>query len=237
MSVYPQTSCHQAVLNSFLESCAFYTVFTSEHVANLQKQRSDVGESVKSIETGRTVLNKLYTGLKDVLWHLEQKERVIQNTWLELKESIDSESMQGDHSFGFEPDTSQKDTRSATFDGISFLVAEGKCEEWCSTVVGICERLVSYMSNETHLQKWATILEREGMRMAIMTKEMAKAKEAADQHCAQSEDMMKCAEEQAACMNEERVKLARERDNLILWVTHLQERRKVPSCIPMKTII
>lgn len=191
---------------------------------------------MKSIETGRTVINKLYTGLKDVLWHLEQKERMIQTTWLELKESIDFESMLGDHSFGFEPETSQKDTRSATFDGISFLIAEGKCEEWCSTVVGICERLVSYMSRETHLQNWATILEREGVRMAKMAKEIAKAKEAANEQCARSEDMMKCADEQAACMDEERVKLARERDNLILWVTHLQERRKVPSCRPMKTI-
>ncbi|XP_024396324.1 uncharacterized protein [Physcomitrium patens] len=196
-----------------------------------EKQKSDFGESVKSIETGRTVINKLYTGLKDVLWHLEQKERMIQTTWLELKESIDFESMLGDHSFGFEPETSQKDTRSATFDGISFLIAEGKCEEWCSTVVGICERLVSYMSRETHLQNWATILEREGVRMAKMAKEIAKAKEAANEQCARSEDMMKCADEQAACMDEERVKLARERDNLILWVTHLQERRKaVAEC-------
>lgn len=177
-------------------------------------------------------MKSLCTGLRDVLWHLEQKEKVLQNTWLELKDSVDTESVFGDHSFGFEPEISQKDRRSCTFDGISFLTAEGKCEEWCSTVVGICERLVTYMNRETHLQKWAAVLEREGMRMGKMTKEMAKAKEAASEQCARSENMMKCAEEQAACMDEERVKLARERDNLILWVTHLQERRKVLSCIP-----
>lgn len=29
--------------------------------------------------------------------------------------------------------------KSATFDNISFLIVEGECEEWCSTIVEICE--------------------------------------------------------------------------------------------------
>lgn len=186
---------------------------------------------MKSIITGKTVLKKLCTGLKDVLWQLEMKEKVLQSTWLELKNSVDTESVFGDHSFGFEPESSQMDTRRATFDGISFLVADGKREEWCSTVVGICERLVTYMNRETHLQKWAAVLEREGMRLGKMTKEIVNAKEAASEQCARSEHMMQCAEEQAACIDSERVKLAKERDNLILWISHLQERRKVTSCI------
>ena len=56
---------------------------------------------------------------------------------------------------------------------------------------------------------------------------MAKQKEAASEQCSKAEAMMKCAEEQASSLEDERVKLAKERDNLILWVTHLQERRKV----------
>ena len=186
-----------------------------------------MAEKLKSIETGKTVMRKLCAALKDVLWQLEKKDKVLQNAWLELRESVDLGSYSGDHSFGFEPEISQKDRKSATFDGMAFLAAEGKCEEWCSTVIGICERLVTYMSRETHLQKWGTVLEKEGTRMSKMQEEMAKEKEAASEQCSKAEAMMKCAEEQASSLEDERVKLAKERDNLILWVTHLQERRKV----------
>lgn len=185
-----------------------------------QRERSELDDSVKSVETGKSVMKKLCAALKDVLEQLELKEKVLQKAWLELRDSVDTGSLLGVHSYGFEPDLSPKASKYATFDGISLLASEGKCEEWCSTVIGICERLVAFMSRETHLQKWASVLEKEGTQIS-------KAKEAAKDQRAKAEAIFKSAEEQMSSTEVERGKLNKERENLLLWVAHLQERRKV----------
>ncbi|KAH8968613.1 hypothetical protein BDL97_03G136100 [Sphagnum fallax] len=197
-------------------------------------QSSEITESLKLMDTGKAVMKKLCAALYEVLLQMEQKEKVLQNAWGEIRDSAETKPGSiRNSSYGFEPELSGKNNVIAgtMFDGISTLAAEGKCEEWCSTVIGICERLVSFMSRETHLQQWATVLEREGTRLATMEEEMEKAKKATLEQQAAAEAMMKSADEKSSSLEEERIKIVQERENLILWVSHLQERRKaVTEC-------
>jgi hypothetical protein len=204
------------------------------YMSLLQHQSSEITESLKLMDTGKAVMKKLGAALYEVLLQMEQKEKVLQNAWGEIRDSAETKPGSiRNSSYGFEPELSGKKNVIAgtMFDGISTLAAEGKCEEWCSTVIGICERLVSFMSRETHLQQWATVLEREGTRLAMMEEEMEKAKKATLEQQAAAEAMMKSADEKSSSLEEERIKIVQERENLILWVSHLQERRKVKTAL------
>ncbi|CAM6068724.1 unnamed protein product [Sphagnum tenellum] len=58
-----------------------------------------------------------------------------------------------------------------------------------------------------------------------------KAKKATLEQQAAAEAMMKSADEKSSSLEEERIKIVQERENLILWVSRLQERRKVKTAL------
>lgn len=172
-------------------------------------------------------MGKLVAALRDVLVQMEKKERALQEMWNELKEACDSESCR-DQLFYFDPSKPRVNMAVAIdLEGIHVLAANGDSKEWCKIVINVCERLVGFLSRETHLQKWAVALERESLRMKSLEEEIMNTKEATAEQFERAAEMMRCAEEQTRMAEEERTTLSKERESLVVWVTHLQERRKV----------
>ncbi|BFI30956.1 hypothetical protein MPTK2_3g17060 [Marchantia polymorpha subsp. ruderalis] len=215
-----------------LSKCEAVLSQREEAVQQLEQIR-DLESARESVETGSLVIEKLVTALKDVLVEMEQKDKGLRDLWNEFKQSSSSrpELDVGNHQFGFEPDQSRPLLHANGLEGMNFLAAENDCKDWCRIVVSVCERLLSFLSHETHLQKWALILEKESARLKTLEEEILNTKDATAEHFERAAEMMRCAEEQSRVAEEERTTLNKERDSLVQWVTHLQERRKaVTAC-------
>ncbi|KAL2632589.1 hypothetical protein R1flu_004068 [Riccia fluitans] len=201
-----------------------------ESVQHLEQIR-DIQNARESVETGSVVVEKLVSALKDVLVQMEQKDKSLREFWSELKETLGTDLEQASHSLGFEPDQFKPPLSPTGFEGLNVLVANGDRKEWCRIVIDVCERLVGYLSKETQLQKWAMVLEKESTRLRTLEEEIQNTKESTAEHFERAAEMMKNAEEQCRVAEEERISLNKERDGLVQWVTHLQERRKaVTEC-------
>lgn len=175
---------------------------------------------MKALETGKMVLRKLLSCLKDVLQEFEHKDQSLQHSWRNLaqsrKLSLDTQS------YG-----SACGTGSMHLDDLWLLAEEANPENWSRPIIGICERLVSLFGRETHLQRWALALERETVNLMRMEEETAEMKAAAAKEVERVSTLEREVQEKSRNIEEERLNLAKERETLSLWVGHLQERRKV----------
>lgn len=189
-----------------------------------------LADSLRSMETGYPEHLSLKTGLKNVLHQLEEKEKAIQSAWSELHISTAAAEIQ----CNVQPPDHKPTQRPAGkvvvgLDKLLLLTADDKCEEWTTMVIGVCERLVAYMDREAHLQKWAMALRKEGDRIAALEANPAKGdRQGLAVEKPAPKTLLKSAGIQTSSVEEdERSSLAEEREKLVRWVTHLQERNKV----------
>ncbi|CAM6111744.1 unnamed protein product [Calypogeia fissa] len=191
-------------------------------------QKRDLEVTLQNVESGTMIMGKIVAALRDVLAQMEKKEKVLHEMWNELKQACDNESCR-DKLFGFEQLKPSTMGFAIDLEGIHLLQANGDGKEWCNIVISVCERLVGFLSRETHLQKWAVVLERESARMKSLEEEILNTKEATAEQFQRAADMMRSAEEQTRTAEKERTTLSKEREGLVLWVSHLQERRQAIS--------
>ncbi|CAM6108503.1 unnamed protein product [Calypogeia fissa] len=191
-------------------------------------QKRDLEVTLQNVESGTMIMGKLVAALRDVLAQMEKKEKVLHEMWNELKQACDNESCR-DQPSGFEQLKPSTIGFAIDLEGIHLLQANGDGKEWCNIVISVCERLVGFLSRETHLQKWAVVLERESARMKSLEEEILNTKEATAEQFRRAADMMRSAEEQTRTAEKERTILSKEREGLVLWVSHLQERRQAIS--------
>lgn len=188
-----------------------------------------LADSLRSMETGYPEHLSLKTGLKNVLHQLEEKEKAIQSAWTELHISTAAAEIQCNVQPPDHKPTQRPAGKVVGLDKLLLLTADDKCEEWTTMVIGVCERLVAYMDREAHLQKWAMALRKEGDRIAALEANPAKGDQqglAVEKPAPKT--LLKSAGIQTSSVEEdERSSLAEEREKLVRWVTHLQERNKV----------
>lgn len=192
------------------------------------QSKTAIFESLKSTDSATLMKKNLNSALKDVLQQLEQHEKAVQSAHLELKNSTDIGSKTQNPVLVFAPNETPRKMLNICFDKVSLLAADDKCEEWTSMVIGVCERLVAYMDRETHLQKWAVALKKEEERILLWEEEVVQRRKALTEH---SEAMLKSVGNKVSSVEEDRAKLVQEREKLVLWVTHLQERHKVHDAV------
>ncbi|XP_024524516.1 trichohyalin-like [Selaginella moellendorffii] len=171
---------------------------------------------------GKTVLQSLHASLLKVLSQLESKEKSLGKAWKEWNDS--PESSKGlKHFSELELLTSSKQTG---FSGLPRVAGASSPEKWCDTVSAVCQRLVSYLEKETMLQKWAISLEKESMRVLKLEEDIVEAKVHTAEELEAARKMKKHAEDNNKVAAEERHSLVKDRDALVQWVSHLQEREK-----------
>ncbi|CAM6126102.1 unnamed protein product [Calypogeia fissa] len=198
------------------------------HLEQVEAKKRDLEVTLENVESGTMVMGKLVAALRDVLTQMDKKERALHEMWNELKQACDNEFCR-DQLFGFDPNKPRAMGIAIDLEEIHLLAANGDSKEWCKIVINVCERLVGFLSRETHLQKWAVVLERESARMKSLEEEIMNTKEATAEQFERAAEMMRCAKEQTRMAEEERTTLSKERASLVLWVSHLQERRKAVS--------
>lgn len=182
-------------------------------------------DSLRSMETGLPKRQSLKKRLKDVLHQLEEKEKAIQSAWTEFHISTAAAEYQCNLQTPDCKPPQRPVGKVVGLDELLLLTADDKCEEWTTMVISVCERLVTYMDREVHLQKWAMVLRNEGDRIAALEAKGDQQGFAVENPTPKT--LLKSAGMQTCSVEEDCSSLAEERDKLVLWVTQLQERNKV----------
>ncbi|XP_002967635.2 uncharacterized protein LOC9632861 [Selaginella moellendorffii] len=114
---------------------------------------------------GKTVLQSMHASLLQVLLQLESKEKSLGKAWKEWNDS--PESSKGlKHFSELELLTSSK---QKGFSGLPRVAGASSPEKWCDTVSARSQRLVSCLEKESPGGKWAISLEKESMRVYIVS--------------------------------------------------------------------
>eukprot|EP01018_Ginkgo_biloba_P026696 Gb_31723 [translate_table: standard] len=182
----------------------------------------------RSPENGAVILEKLWVSLKDILKQLEIKDKMVYDAWKQLKQPSEVKNDTKMGALSLKPGLSFE-TRDPRLAGISLVAGDMNVDSWCYVITTICQRLVIYLNKETQLQKWAISLEKEALRLLKMEKDISEAKAAVAEQSGREDMLMKNVEEARALVNKEHESLAKERENLAQWITHLQEQQKVPN--------
>jgi hypothetical protein len=196
-------------------------------------QQHDTMEGMSSNAIRRDeVVKDLFITLHDVLCRqFEHKD--IENMKIKLENS----------KLGIAPSRSElnipimkKD--AANSEKVSFLATNDKCsDKMCIAIIGFCQQLIAVLDQGIYFQNWVDVFKRKGLNdVANLNLDIiAKVESLMDEIFIKPKTMMRTSDYNGSNVEDDKTKLFQKYDNLVLWITHLQDHHKV--CLKLTIFI
>jgi hypothetical protein len=196
-------------------------------------QHNDKMEAMSSNAIRRDeVMKDLFVTLHDVLC------KQFEHKGIENKQTKLENSNLGIAPLRFEPSISIMKKDVANLEKVSFLATNVKCsDKMCIANIGFCQQLIAFLDQGIYFQNWVDVFKRKGLNdVANLNPDIiTKVESLMDEIFIKTKTMMRTFDYNGSNVKDDKTKLFQKNENLVLWITHLQDHHKV--CLKLTIFI
>jgi hypothetical protein len=107
----------------------------------------------------------------------------------------------------------------------------------CIATIGFCQQLIAFLDQGIYFQNWVDVFKRKGLNdVANLNPDIiTKVESLMDEIFIKTKTMMRTFDYNGSNVKDDKTKLFQKNENLVLWITHLQDHHKV--CLKLTIFI